>query len=113
MGYSMPIIKHLWTSSMVLWAGGWSLLLLALFYGVLDILGWRRWSFFFVVIGANAIVAYMLQPLFDFEHIGRRLFGGLSENFGVAGDFVLALLTFALLWAGLHYLYRKRIFVKV
>src|SRR5262249_12421290 len=49
--YQFPIIKNLWTSSYVLYAGGWSLLLLALFYGVIDGLGWRWWAFFFVVIG--------------------------------------------------------------
>ncbi len=31
-----PINKNLWTSSYVLFAGGWSLLLLALFYGLFD-----------------------------------------------------------------------------
>ena len=46
--FAFPIIKHIWTSSMVLWSGGWCLLLLALFYGVIDVLGYRRWAFFFV-----------------------------------------------------------------
>ena len=36
-------------------AGGWSLLLLAMFYGVIDVLGFKRWAFPFQVIGANAI----------------------------------------------------------
>src|SRR5205085_5997478 len=37
-GTRFPIIKNLWTSSFALFAGGWSLLLLALFYGVIDVL---------------------------------------------------------------------------
>ena len=57
LSFILPNIKHLWTSSMVLWAGGWSLLLLALFYGVIDVLGYKRWAFPFQVIGANAILA--------------------------------------------------------
>ena len=38
-GRDFPIIKNLWTSSFVLVAGGWSLLLLSLFYTVIDVLG--------------------------------------------------------------------------
>ena len=44
--------------------------------------GLPRWSFPFVVIGMNAIVAYMAQPLFDVRHIGRHLFGGLAAHLG-------------------------------
>src|SRR5262249_28067297 len=36
--YQFPIIKNIWTSSFVLFAGGWSLLLLALFYWIIDVL---------------------------------------------------------------------------
>ena len=59
--WRFPIIKHLWTSSMVLWAAGWCYLLLALFYPVIDVLHFRGRSFFFMVFGANAITAYMLD----------------------------------------------------
>ena len=54
-GLVFPIIKNIWTSSFVLVAAGWSLLLLALFYAVIDVLGYRKWAFFFIVIGMNAI----------------------------------------------------------
>src|SRR5262249_25416788 len=37
-GRDFPIIKNLWTSTFVLVAGGWSLLLLALFYTIIDVL---------------------------------------------------------------------------
>jgi predicted acyltransferase len=54
-----PVIKILWTSSYVLLAGGYSLLLLSLFYFIIDLIGFRWWAFFFVVIGSNAIVIYL------------------------------------------------------
>jgi len=111
--FLLPCIKHLWTSSMVLWAGGWSMLVLAAFYGVIDVLGWRRWCFPLVVIGANAIVAYMAQPLFDVHHLGEHLFGGFSHLFGRGAEFVLALMTCSALWLGLWLLYRNRIFLRV
>lgn len=111
--FAMPCIKHLWTGSMVLWAGGWSALVLAAFYALIDVLGWRRWCFPLVVIGANAIVAYMAQPLFDVHHLGVHLFGGFSRLFGAGAEFVLALLTCSALWCLLWLLYRHRIFLRV
>ena len=59
-----PVIKPLSTSSFVLSAAGRSFLLLALFYGVLDVLGWRFWAVPLVVLGANALLAYVLSHLF-------------------------------------------------
>jgi predicted acyltransferase len=111
--FAMPIIKHLWTSSMVLWAGGWSLLLLAAFYALIDVLGWRRWSWVFVVIGANAILAYMAQPLFDLRHLGEHLFGKLCDHLGAGREAGLAALTYVLLWLVLWGLYRARIFIRI
>jgi len=111
--FVLPNIKHLWTSSMVLWAGGWSLLLLALFYGIIDVLGFKRWAFPLQVIGANAIVAYMVEPLFHFSEITKHLFGGLCSHFGSAESFLLNLCTALFLWSLLYFLYRSRIFIKV
>ena len=113
LSFILPNIKHLWTSSMVLWAGGWSLLLLALFYGVIDALGFKRWAFPFQVIGANAIVAYMVQPLFRFSDINKHLFGGLCSLGGPAESFLLAVCTTFTLWGLLYHLYRSRIFVRI
>ncbi|MGO9112048.1 MAG: acyltransferase family protein [Thermoguttaceae bacterium] len=109
----LPIIKHLWTPSMVLWAGGWSLLLLAAFYGAIDVLDFKRWAFPFQVIGANAIVAYMLEPLLDFGTIPRHIFGGLCAHTGRADDFALAFFTLLTVWGFLYFLYRNRIFIRV
>jgi len=66
----LPIVKNIWSSSFVLFAGGWSLLLLALFYGIIDILGYRKWAFFFTVIGANSITIYLTRHFFNFKEVG-------------------------------------------
>ena len=72
----IPIIKRIWTPSMVLLAGGWSVLLLALFYYILDIRGWKRWAFPLRVMGLNAVVAYTMGEYFNFSSItGRLLYG--------------------------------------
>ncbi|HLN32314.1 MAG TPA: DUF5009 domain-containing protein [Gemmataceae bacterium] len=107
-----PIIKNIWTSSFVLFAGGWSLLLLGVFYGVIDVLGFRRWAFFFVVIGANAITIYVVPHFLDFEKMSHFFFGGAARHSGAFGPVLLAAGVFALEWLGLYYLYRKGIFLR-
>ena len=74
-----PVIKNLWTSTYVLWAGGWSLLLLALFFGVIDCLGWRFWSWPLVFIGANAITIYLLEHFIKFNPLSTRFFSGIAN----------------------------------
>jgi predicted acyltransferase len=69
-----PIIKNRWTSAYALYAGGWSYLLLALFYLVIDVWGLRRWAFPFIVIGANSLAAYMAWQL-GLLSPGRSAFG--------------------------------------
>ncbi len=117
-GLRFPIIKNLWTSSFVLVAGGLSLLLLAAFYALLDVLRFRRWVFFFAVIGANAITIYVAPRLIDFPYLARFFLGGVYRLTGqyVSGDFrqvVEAAGVLAAEWLFLHYLYRKRIYLRV
>jgi predicted acyltransferase len=111
--FEFPIIKHIWTSSMVLWAGGWSLLLLALFYWVIDILGYKRWAFVFIIIGTNAIVAYIAPGIIRFGDISDTLVGGLAKHLGQLGDFLLTAGTFGVLWLLLYYMYRNKTFVRI
>ncbi len=112
-GMVFPIIKMIWTSSYVLVAGGWSLLLLALFYWVIDVKGYRRCAFFFVVIGMNAITIYFLQGFVNFESIAARLVPGVAERSGTAKPVVLPAATVAIEWLFLWFLYRNKIFFKV
>jgi predicted acyltransferase len=112
-GQVFPIIKHIWTSSMVLFAAGWSLLLLALFYLVIDMLRLRFLAFFFVVIGMNAIAVYMAAHVFDFRHLGDIFVGATAKWAGNWHEFIRAAAAFAILWLILFYMYRKRTFIKV
>jgi predicted acyltransferase len=112
-GLVFPIIKILWTSSYVLFAGGWSLLLLALFYWVIDVQGYRKWAFPFVVIGMNAITIYFLQNLVNFDDIGEFFLNGIARHTGVFAALLLPLGAFAARWLFLWFLYRHRVFFKV
>ncbi len=80
-GLEFPIIKKLWTSSYVLLAGGCSALLLALFYGLIDLQGWRKWAQPFVWIGLNPIAIYLLSNLIRFDEVAERVLGGPVQGF--------------------------------
>jgi predicted acyltransferase len=112
-GVWFPVIKNLWTSSFVLVAGGWSLLLLAAFHGVIDVLGFRRWAFFFTVIGANAILIYVLPEFIDFPRIADFFFGGVVRHSGSFAPVAKAAGVVAVEWVLLLVLYRNRIFLRV
>ena len=108
-----PIIKHIWTSTYVLWGGGWSLLLMALFYWLIDIKGWSRWAFFFVVIGTNAILVYFGQQVVDFDGIARFFLNGVVRYAGALAPLVIPIGALAVKWAVLLFLHRRRIYFKV
>lgn len=109
-----PVIKNLWTSSYVMLAGGWSLLLLALFYYVIDVKGYRAWAFPFVVIGMNAITIYVVQNFVDFDGIARYFVGGVASLLTAgAGAVVLAAGAVVVRWLFLRYLYAKGTFLRV
>lgn len=117
-GERFPVIKNLWTSSFVLVAGGFSLLLLAFFYTVVDVLKWRRWAFFFIVIGANAITIYVVPRFVDFRKMSQYFLGGVYRLAGthVSPEFETVLTAAGFLaaeWLFLLYLYRNRIFLRV
>lgn len=112
-GIWFPIIHHLWTSSLVLFAGGLSFLLLALFYLIIDVWGYRKWSFFFVVIGMNAIAVYVATHLFDFKLIGNVFVGGLMNWLGAWAPFVEASAALAVIWLMLYWMYKTKTFIKI
>ena len=111
-GY-FPVIKILWTSTYVLIAGGFSLLLLALFYTIIDVIGLRAWAFFFVVIGVNAITIYVASRIIPFPEISQFLLGGAARLSGSFSPVLLAIGPLVLEWLLLFLLYRNRIFLRV
>jgi predicted acyltransferase len=113
-GRDFPVIKNLWTSSFVLVAGGYSLLLLALFYTMIDVLKVRFWSWFWVVIGVNAITIYIASRIIPFGAIAQFFLGGVVRLSGpLVGPVLSALGVLAIKWLFLLFLYRKRIFLRV
>jgi predicted acyltransferase len=110
---ALPIIKLLWTSSFVLVTGGFSFLMLALFYWIIEVKGCRRWAFFFTVIGMNSIVVYLAIMLFDFKQIGNIFVGSLLPRIQPWDDFVSASAALTVIWLLLYWMYRTKTFIKL
>jgi len=110
-----PVNKNLWTSSFVLVAGGWSLLLLALFYLVMDVWGWTKGFYPFVLIGLNPITIYLAQEgILDFEGASRFFLGGVGRLLPLAWSLLLAALgVIALKVLFLWFLHRHKVYLRV
>ena len=114
--FNLPIVKRRWTSSYVLWAGGWSYLLMAAFYWIIEVKGLRRWAGLFVVIGSNSILAYLIAGVFmkPLRTLAEVLFGGLRIHVGEYWSGVwLALATCGFAWLLLAYLHRRKVFLRL
>ena len=112
-GVQFPVIKKIWTSSYVLVAGGYSCMLLAAFYAIVDLLQFRRWAQPFIWIGANPLVLYVTDEFLSFETQAKRIVGGdIHASLGTWGDILLYLVSVGLMLAMARFLYKRQIFLR-
>jgi predicted acyltransferase len=118
----MPVIKKLWTSSYVLVAGGYSAMLLGLFYYLVDVRKWSAWCQPFIWIGMNPITLYLTSNFLGglgFEKLARRLTGGPVDSFlntHIApgfGELVSSLVGVLLFVWFARFLYQRKIFLRL
>ena len=112
---AFPINKRLWTSSFVLYVGGWSILFLSVFYLIIDVAGYRKWAFPFVLIGVNSILIYLVsEGIIDFKHTANYFFGGIIQYAAVIWQPVFSAISITLIQLVLlYFLYRNKIFLKI
>ena len=108
-----PIIKKMWTVPYDMLAAGISFILLALFYYVIDVIKWQKWTFFFRVIGLNSITIYLGRSIIDFYHSSKFFLGSFGEILGDFGPVLIVAGVIALEWIVLYYLYKNKIFLRV
>jgi len=106
-----PINKKLGTTSFTLLTSGISTVFLALFYWLIDIKGFKKWAFFFVVVGMNSITIYVANSLLNFTAVANVFVGGF--DFGEGQALIFALTVASIKWLFLYYLYRQKIFLKI
>lgn len=111
----VPMIKRIWTSSFALFAAGWTFLMMALFYLLIDVMLVRFWSFPFVVVGMNSIFVYVAAGVL--AGVVRRSVGlFVPDPLGKTPPYKPVLMSLAELgvfWLLCFWLYRKKIFFKV
>ena len=112
-----PIIKRIWTSSYTLYSGGLVVLILAAFYAVIELKGWKRWVFPLLVIGANSIAVYVMSWTMEsfvssalVRHLGTAPFLVFGPPFEPVLRGFGVLLVF---WLILFWMYRRRIFLRI
>jgi heparan-alpha-glucosaminide N-acetyltransferase len=112
-----PIVKRIWTSAYTLYSGGLVVLMLAGFYALMEVKGWKRWAFPLLVIGANSIAIYVMSWTIEhfvsdalLRHVGPIPFLVLGPPFEQVLRGAAVLVIF---WLILYWMYRKRIFVRI
>ena len=110
-----PIIKKLWTSSFVLFSGGICVLLLSVFYLIVDVWNLQKSSKWLIIIGSNAIFAYVVSHLFGNQliSIAGVLLDGLNQYIGNWDEAVSITGGFLVLFFILRYMYKNKIFIKI
>lgn len=109
-----PLNKMLWSSSFVLVVGAYSVGMFALFYYIIDVRKWQKWTKFFAVIGMNSITIYMAQRIISFSSINNFFLAGIAEKLPPQwADVLLDFGFVAISWLFLYFLYRKKTFLKI
>jgi predicted acyltransferase len=117
--FELPLIKRIWTSSFVLMAAGYSTILLAAFYLVVDVWKFQRWCQPLVWLGMNSITVYLAANIISFHKLAERFVGGdIAAWFNAyvaagAGGLLVALASLLLMFALAGFLYRRKIFLRV
>jgi predicted acyltransferase len=116
-----PVVKKIWTSSFVLVAGGYSAILLGVFYLVVDVWKVQKWCQPFVWIGMNSITIYLTKNILGgtFSALAKRFVGGDVKSFFDAhiaqgfGDLMISITGLLLAFWFVHCLYRRKIFLRL
>ncbi len=109
-----PLNKRLWSSSFILLTSGMAFIALSLFYWIIDIKGYKKWAFFFIVVGMNSLAVYYAYRFIDFNYTSNLLFSGLygfapekwHSTFQGFGGLMLV-------WLLMYFLFKKKVFFKV
>lgn len=115
LSYYIPLVKRIMSASFTIYSTGWAILFLLLFYWIVEVAGFRKWTFVFVVVGMNSITAYIIFQLFR-GWIDNSIFvfsRPVVEALGAYGNVLQACLVLGAQWYVLYFFYKHKIFFKV
>jgi len=124
LGEYVPLVKRIWTPSWAVYSTGWVLLMLAGFFGIIDVLGFRAWSLPLIFVGMNSIAVYCVsqtsKPWIARQlqtHFGQGLFentaGLFTANAAVWAPAVQSALVLFVIWLMCWYLYQNKLFFRI
>lgn len=124
-----PSVKRIWTPSWAIFSSGWTFLMLAGFFGIIDILGFQRWAFALVVVGMNSIAVYLMAQLLKGwtwetlrKHLGENIYRGtyfpdtyfeVQLFLPIFEPVAKSVAFLVVLWLAALWMYRQKIFVKI
>ena len=88
--------------------------MLAGFYAVCDLKGWKSWAFPLTVVGMNSIAIYLMSQMLRpaIKGTWRNLIGAWWFT-GTYGPIVQSAVILTALWLASYWLYRRGIFVRI
>jgi predicted acyltransferase len=111
LSFFIPVIMKMWTASYGILTASWACLMLLVFYWIVDVRGYRKWAFPFVVIGANALAAYLMETVTRLHLLVSLLTRNLEASLGSLGPLFGSIVFLGVEWLILYWMYRRRIFL--
>lgn len=112
-GVGVPIVKALWSVSFVFAASTYGFAMLALFYWIIDVRGWTRWTVLFDCVGKNPILVYTLSMIGVTRCLSTFLFGGTCDHCGAWKAASIGLSVYLVSWCIARFCQKKNIYLKV
>lgn len=126
--FTFPINKQLWTSSYVLYTAGIATTVISSMIWMIDVLGYKKWTFPFVVFGSNSIFIFALSGIWakiilkikfslngeqisGYSYLYKTIFLPMAGD--ISGSLLFALFHVFVFWILLFWMYRKKIFIKI
>lgn len=108
-----PSVKRIWTPSWTVFSGGWALLMLACFFWVCDLQGYKRWTLPLLVFGMNSIFMYCTGPLRRFLGVNLETHFGQETFSGPMGRTYESLIVTSILGLIGYWMYRRKMFIRI
>ena len=109
-----PMVKRLWTTSFTLYSAGWVFLMLAVFYWLVEVRGWRKPMFPLLILGMNSIFVYSVSMvLYGWLDRAVGVFSGRFASAGIASPVLQATAVLLVMWYLCYWLYKRKIFLRI
>ncbi len=107
----IPIVMKIWTTSYGLASAGFACLMFLVFYWLVDVRGYRKLAFPFLVIGMNAVAIYMSESIIPWSNIVAIFTHSLGGTLGSFTPLFHAIAVLTIEWLVLYWMYKRKIFL--